>query len=50
MSEIKITECRCCGNRNAASFIEKNDGYVCKCCGVGFRYETGEDRDACLAI
>ncbi len=49
MSNIKITECRCCGNRDAKQFIEKGDGYICKCCGVWFRYETEEERDGCLA-
>ena len=49
MSNIKITECRCCGNRDAKQFIEKGDGYICKCCGVWFRYETEEERDGCLS-
>ena len=49
MSDIKITECRCCGNRDAKQFVEKGDGYICKCCGVWFRYETEEERDGCLA-
>ena len=49
MSDIKIAECRCCGNRDAKQFIEKDDGYICRCCGVWFRYETEEERDGCLA-
>ncbi len=44
----KITECACCGNRDSARFIEKNDGYICKTCGVWFRYETEEEKAGCM--
>jgi hypothetical protein len=48
MSEIKITECRCCGNRDHSKFVKTADGYLCKCCGVGFRYETEEEKINCM--
>ena len=47
MSTVKITECRCCGNRDSSRFTEKKDGYICKCCGVWFRYETEEEKLGC---
>lgn len=47
MSTVKITECRCCGNRDSSRFAEKENGYVCKCCGVWFRYETEEEKLNC---
>ena len=48
MSEIKITECRCCGNRDNNRFVKTPEGYICKCCGVGFRYETEEEKINCM--
>jgi len=48
MSNIKITECRCCGNRDHSRFVKTNEGYLCKCCGVGFRYETEEEKINCM--
>ena len=45
---IKITECACCGNRDSSRFIQKNDGYICKTCGVWFRYETEEEKVGCM--
>ncbi len=48
MSEIKITECRCCGNRDNSRFVKTKEGYLCKCCGVGFRYETEEEKIGCM--
>ena len=46
--DIKITECACCGNRDSSRFIQKSDGYVCKTCGVWFRYETEEEKAGCM--
>ncbi len=45
---IKITECACCGNRDSTRFIQKSDGYICKTCGVWFRYETEEEKSGCM--
>ena len=45
---IKITECACCGNRDSTRFIQKSDGYICKTCGVWFRYETEEEKAGCM--
>ena len=45
---IQITECACCGNRDSARFIQKSDGYICKTCGVWFRYETEEEKAGCM--
>ena len=47
MSEFQITECQCCGNRIASNFKEKEDGFVCKSCGVWFRYENSEEKRGC---
>ena len=45
---INITECACCGNRDSTRFIQKNDGYICKTCGVWYRYETEEEKAGCM--
>lgn len=45
---IKIAECACCGNRDSSRFIQKDDGYICKTCGVWFRYETEEEKAGCM--
>ena len=43
MSEIKVMECCCCGNRNAKSFKQYESGYICGCCGAAF-YLDGDKR------
>ena len=48
MSDIKITECRCCGNRDHSRFVKTAEGYLCKCCSVGFRYETEGEKIGCM--
>ena len=45
---VKIAECACCGNRDSTRFIQKNDGYICKTCGVWYRYETEEEKAGCM--
>ena len=47
MSEFQLTECQCCGNRIASNFKERDDGYVCRSCGVWFRYESSEEKRGC---
>ena len=47
MSEFQLTECQCCGNRLGSNFKEKEDGFVCKSCGVWFRYESNEEKRGC---
>ncbi|MBQ8448555.1 MAG: leucine-rich repeat protein, partial [Clostridia bacterium] len=39
--------CNCCGNRDASRFVKREDGYVCKCCGQWFRYETDAEKSRC---
>ncbi|MBQ8448365.1 MAG: toll/interleukin-1 receptor domain-containing protein, partial [Clostridia bacterium] len=37
-----LVECQCCGNRDASRFIPRENGYVCKCCGVWYEAQKKE--------
>ncbi|MBQ8449241.1 MAG: hypothetical protein IJX27_09980, partial [Clostridia bacterium] len=33
---------------DASRFVKTAEGYLCKCCGVSFRYETEEEKIGCM--
>ena len=47
MDRAVTMECNCCGNRDSVRFVKREDGYVCKCCGQWFRYETDAEKSRC---
>jgi len=47
MDRAVTMECNCCGNRDSSRFVKREDGYVCKCCGQWFRYETDAEKSRC---
>ena len=47
MDRAVTMQCNCCGNRDSSRFVKREDGYVCKCCGQWFRYETDAEKSRC---
>lgn len=47
MDRAVTMECNCCGNRDSSRFVKREDGYVCKCCGQWFRYQTDAEKSRC---
>ena len=46
--DVQVTmQCNCCGNREAEHFVAREDGYVCKCCGQWFRFQTNAEKSRC---
>ena len=38
-----IVECQTCGNRDGSCIVERDGGYVCKCCGVWYKSNPTEE-------
>ncbi len=47
MDRAVTMQCNCCANRDSSRFVKREDGYVCKCCGQWFRYETDAEKSRC---
>jgi len=43
LEEKDILQCKCCGNRDYSSFIKRDNGRLCKCCGVWYQEQASHE-------